>query len=128
MIIKNLECLTPEEELVNLTIASGPVISDSEGRVLLSRDNKDPFWKFPGGTVETGESLIDTARREALEETGKDILITSDTRPTVFVVQKEQRVIVLFHFKAAFIEDHPIMTPQDPNILEVQFFPINELP
>ncbi|WP_321335634.1 NUDIX hydrolase [Breoghania sp.] len=44
-----------------------------QGRVLLAQRGNPPFegwWTFPGGLVEVGESLKDTARRELLEETG----------------------------------------------------------
>ena len=44
-----------------------------EGRVLLIRRGKDPLkgrWTLPGGALELGETLIEGAAREALEETG----------------------------------------------------------
>lgn len=56
-------------------VAVGVVIRDGE-RILLVRRNQEPAygrWSFPGGAVELGESLVDTARREALEETGLQI-------------------------------------------------------
>lgn len=46
------------------------------GRVLLIKRGNDPgrgLWAVPGGKVEWGESLIETARREALEETGLEV-------------------------------------------------------
>lgn len=39
------------------------------GRPLLVR-HRDRAWEFPGGHTELGESVEDTARREALEEAG----------------------------------------------------------
>lgn len=44
-----------------------------EGRFLLVERSRPPskgMFAFPGGRVETGEMLVDAARRELLEETG----------------------------------------------------------
>jgi len=34
-------------------IASGPVIIEN-GKLLVNKDDKDDFYKLPGGTIETG--------------------------------------------------------------------------
>ena len=41
-----------------------------DGRLLVSKDRKDPFYKIPGGTHERGETGEETCRRELVEETG----------------------------------------------------------
>jgi 8-oxo-dGTP pyrophosphatase MutT (NUDIX family) len=46
------------------------VAFDREGRALLQRRSDTNTWGFPGGSMELGDSLEDTARRELLEETG----------------------------------------------------------
>jgi ADP-ribose pyrophosphatase YjhB (NUDIX family) len=50
-------------------IASGPVIVENH-KLLVTMDDKDNFYKIPGGTLEKGESLEDCAIRELKEETG----------------------------------------------------------
>jgi 8-oxo-dGTP diphosphatase len=56
-------------------VVAGILLVDGEGRVLLQhRDANAPSspnrWGTPGGHVEPGESPLDAARREVLEETG----------------------------------------------------------
>jgi len=49
-------------------IASGPVIIEN-GKLLVTMDKKDDFYKIPGGTLEREESLEECAIRELKEET-----------------------------------------------------------
>lgn len=55
------------------------VISDDDGRVLLSLRARQPFagmWEVPGGFVELGEHPADAARREVREELGLEVALT----------------------------------------------------
>lgn len=50
-------------------IASGAVIVE-KNRLLVTMDNKDTFYKIPGGKWKSGESLEQCASRELKQETG----------------------------------------------------------
>lgn len=58
-----------------LIIAGAAVlIIDKQNRLLLQHRKDNQQWGLIGGSMEVGELLEDTARREAYEETGLDLL------------------------------------------------------
>ena len=57
--------------------ANGIYLKD--GKVLLVKPSWVNIWEFPGGGKEPNESLIDTLKREFLEETGCKILKLDET-------------------------------------------------
>ncbi|QUX30859.1 NUDIX domain-containing protein [Nocardiopsis akebiae] len=62
-------------------------------RPLLVR-NRRRAWEFPGGHAEPGETIQDTARREALEEAGATL---GDIRPVGHYVLSGGHVTVVTH-------------------------------
>ncbi len=48
-------------------------IFDEHNRVLMQRDRKKEYWTIPGGLLDMGERIEETARREVKEECGIDI-------------------------------------------------------
>lgn len=57
-------------------LGAAVVIRDKAGRVLLVRHNYGRLnWEIPGGGAEPGESVADTAIREAREELGVPIAL-----------------------------------------------------
>jgi len=51
-----------------IIVSAGVLIFDDAGRVLLQHRD-DGHWGIPGGAMELGETLEETARREVREET-----------------------------------------------------------
>jgi 8-oxo-dGTP pyrophosphatase MutT (NUDIX family) len=49
------------------------IIFDRDFRILMMRRSDNDCWCFPGGSVELGEDVRETAAREALEETGLSV-------------------------------------------------------
>lgn len=66
--IKYLRSMVGHEKV--LMVVSGAIVFDKEKRVLMQRRSDNGQWGFPGGFMELGESVQNTARREVYEETG----------------------------------------------------------
>jgi 8-oxo-dGTP pyrophosphatase MutT (NUDIX family) len=52
------------------------IVENTAGEVLVIRRTDNGNYALPGGGMDLGESLTDTARRECREETGYDIEVT----------------------------------------------------
>lgn len=57
--------------------AASAVVDDGRGRILLARRRDNNRWTIPGGAMEPGEFIADTAVREVREETGLDVEVVS---------------------------------------------------
>jgi ADP-ribose pyrophosphatase YjhB (NUDIX family) len=67
----------PNAPAVNSIIpAASVVVANEQGEILLIERADNGNWTIPGGAMEFGESLTQTAIREAKEETGYDIEVT----------------------------------------------------
>ena len=53
-----------------LTLGTRTAVFDDENRVLLVRHSYGTGWLLPGGGVERGETLFESAKREIREEAG----------------------------------------------------------
>ena len=63
----------PANSVVPSTTA---VVTDDQDRIVLIRRRDNDLWALPGGGMELGESIVDTAVREVKEETGLDVEVT----------------------------------------------------
>ncbi|WP_428940393.1 NUDIX domain-containing protein [Fontivita pretiosa] len=84
------------------------VFDERRERILLTRRRDNNRWCLPGGHMESGESIAETAVREAFEETGLHVelvkLIGVYTSPD-FVIQhgdgpRKQLVAICFEARA----------------------------
>jgi len=83
-------------------IASGAVIVENN-KLLVTMDNKDPFYKIPGGKWKVGESLEECAIRKLKQETGFSCYLM-DNLPTLKIDKdpktNESADIELYHYSA----------------------------
>jgi ADP-ribose pyrophosphatase YjhB (NUDIX family) len=59
----------------NLVPAASAVVSDQAGAILLIERTDNGLWTIPGGGMEVGETIAQTAIREVKEETGLEVEI-----------------------------------------------------
>lgn len=100
---------------MNYIIASGPVIIKNK-KVLLIKDKKDDFYKFPGGRVEKEKDLEETCLRETKEEIGVDIKIIKPLRTILLWKKpgtKENIPIILVHYLAKIKSNQKIKRGKD---------------
>jgi ADP-ribose pyrophosphatase YjhB (NUDIX family) len=57
----------------SLVPAASAIVVDQAGRILLIRRADNSLWSIPGGAMEIGERIADTAAREVREETGLQV-------------------------------------------------------
>jgi len=109
-------------------IASGPVIIE-DGKLLVNKDNKDDFYKLPGGTIEEGVEDLETAcHREVMEENNAKIEIIKPLHPMILWKNpqtKEQMVILLIHYLAK-LKNKKDIKPIPP-IQETKWLDIEEI-
>ncbi len=108
-------------------IASGPVIIEA-GKLLVNKDDKDPFYKLPGGTVEGDESLEEACHRETKEENNGEIEIVKPLNPMILWKNpktNEPMTILLIHYLAK-LKNKDKIKPIPP-IKEVKWLSIAEI-
>ena len=67
----------PDAPAANSVVPSTTaVVTDDQARILLIRRRDNDLWALPGGGMELGESIVETAVREVKEETGLNIEVT----------------------------------------------------
>jgi len=109
-------------------IVSGPVIIEN-GKLLVNKDDKDDFYKIPGGTVEENETDLEEAcHREVKEENNAEIEIIRPLHPMIIRKNpqtKEPMTIILIHYLAK-LKNKEKIKPIAP-IKEVKWLPISEI-
>ena len=107
----------PQAPAPNSVVPSANVVvTDEDGRVLVIHRTDNGNWALPGGALDLGESLTQTAVREVKEETGIDCEVTglvgiyTDPRHVILYTsngEARQEFSVLFTARATGGEPTP---------------------
>lgn len=105
------------------------VVAQTEGgRWLLIRRRDTGDWALPGGTLEWGETLLQAAHRELLEEAGAEIQGPIELSGVYSKPERDYR----FHGVTVLVKarvTEPKQPPKNPlEIAEVRLFESSELP
>ncbi|MEP4548065.1 MAG: NUDIX hydrolase [Saccharospirillum sp.] len=112
-------------EMPHLTTA---VIVEENQRILMVNENDNGIngWNQPAGHVEPGESLLDAARRETLEETQYQVRLTG----LVGIYQSVHPTTGIHYLRVCFTADQPEWvenSPRDTDILAVDWLSVEQL-
>ncbi|NLG98419.1 MAG: NUDIX domain-containing protein [Chloroflexi bacterium] len=118
-------------ETVILPGAAGAVVKD--GKILLvRRNNLSRTWGIPGGVQEPGETILETAHREVLEEVGLDLqvgeLIGVYSSPDWNIHLPDGGCIQQLTFFFQMVGEVGEITPQVSEVAEWGFFAPDALP
>ncbi len=114
-----------------LIIGSGVFIHQN-GKLLLQRRRDDGTWADHGGSLELGETLEDTARREVLEETGLTLhkldllgVFSGPDRMHTYPNGDQCYVIGVYYLCEDF---SGTLAPQVEEVSDLQWFALDALP
>ncbi len=113
-----------EEKII---IASGPVII-KDGKLLVNHDEKDDFYKLPGGTVQNGENFEEACINATKRENNVEVKIIKPLHPMILWENPqtgEKMRIVLIHYLAELLNEEDIK-PMEPT-KEVKWLDIEEI-
>lgn len=95
-----------------------------DGKILMiqeAREDVYKLWNFPMGHLDDGETIFEGAKREAKEETGYDVELTSINSIQNFI----DKDIIKITFNANIISGE--VSYDENEILDVKWFSIEEL-
>ena len=109
-------------------LAAGVLVLDDADRVLLVGQHRyaldDWAWEIPEGGVPAGESPLDGARRELLEETGVTATDWRELARVHLSNSVSDELAVLFHATGL---SHGTAAPDGTEALEVRWLPFEEV-
>lgn len=112
-----------QKDLVYVYIVAAAVIK-KDGKYLLVQEKQERaygLWNLPAGRVDVGDTIEQTAIREAKEETGYDV----ELMRKLIVYQDTAQESVKHAFEAKIIGGD-LAYPQD-EIMDAQWFTVDEL-
>ncbi len=115
-----------------LLLAGANVILVRDDGYILLQQRKDTTWGLPGGLLEPGESLEETAIREVKEETNLDIKhldflkIFSGAEYTFTLPNKDEINVITALYSAEIWSGEILNDPTEG--LAIEFYPPDQLP
>ena len=128
--IQRLRSMVGKEKVI--MVVAGAFVFDKENRVLMQKRSDNGQWGFPGGFMELGENVEDTAKREVYEETGLKLEelelfgIYSGPQYDKTFANGDQVSLVLISFICKRYTGELVESNEES--MENKFYPLHELP
>jgi ADP-ribose pyrophosphatase YjhB (NUDIX family) len=128
--VKELRKLVGNRPLI--VCACGCLVFNKKGQVLLQKRDDDNLWGNPGGSVNVGETVHDTVKREMSEETGLEVSgleifnIYSGEEQHHIYPNGDEAYFVNIIFKTTKYEG--ILRSVDGESRELRFFDLKDIP
>lgn len=119
-----------QHRIITPRVGANAVIFDDQGRVLLTKRQDNGLWCLPGGHMDLGEMIQDTAIRETEEETGLKVVVEhlvgvySMPYPG-YVYNNPKKQIVVVTFVCRRVGGSLRLTDETT---DVRYFSLDELP
>lgn len=117
--------LDAQESLENLSRVY-VIGANKSGEVVLIYNSKRNIWGFPGGHLDKGETVLDTARREFIEEVHRDIENVKVTYLLVNQLDGDQQEAQAICF-AMVGEENTSFVEKDETVTETKFVPVQDV-
>lgn len=114
--------------MINSTTLFVSTVVVKDGKLLVVQEGKNNYgqldtWNFPAGHVESGESLVDAAIREAKEESGYTVVI--DGVLSVLLKNTDSGMSLVVFLLGHIADDHPVA--HEEGIQQVDFVTLEAL-
>ncbi len=104
------------------------VIKNEKALVIKSKYGNEEFYLFPGGGIEKGETIVQAAIRETLEETGYLVKIAKPLYINEYInLKKSSNRVVNIFFLARVKKFVGIKTNDKGKIKNMEWIPIKDL-
>lgn len=102
-------------------MASGVIIRNTRGEMLILKTTYKDHWEIPGGVIEENESPVAAAKREVLEELGIKIEIKNCLVIHYRAGQDGQDENIMFVFDGGILPKNKILKLDKKEISEARF-------
>jgi ADP-ribose pyrophosphatase YjhB (NUDIX family) len=109
---------------------SGCIVCNERNEILLQKRGDSNEWGFPGGAMELGESLEETAKREIFEETGLNVevehLIGVYSKYSGEFPNGDKAQTITHFFQCKQIDGE--LNADGIETLDLKYFPLDQIP